>query len=447
MRYKLLLSFKLSTPHAAGARNPLVRPFGSGRSRELGERDLMKFRAYIPTLFFLLASVACSSSTKTSKSSVVRDSAGVTIVESYQASWAEGEGWYLSEEPLVTIGTADGPEEYSLYSVRAALLLPDRRLLIANGGSDELRYFDSSGTHLYSVGRDGFGPGEFKNIGGVWPVKDSLVIDDWGQDRVLVFSASGEYGRTLMLERESALSRSTAEGVFPDGSMLGMQFVFQLAPEGFSLARIDKVYRRFSPDGEVLDSLGVFFADDVSIDRSPDDGTGVGRSVSGDAAFGRDASTNIFGQRVYYASSETYEIQIFDSAGALERIIRRPVPNRPVTAGDIEAFKEYFIDEDDPRFAAWARRHVDDLEFPETMPAYGSVKVDALGNVWVAEYSLGRGDRSGNWTVFDTDGRMLGVVEVPRGGRITDIGEDYLIGSWRTDLDVAQVKMYRLFRN
>ena len=149
----------------------------------------------------------------------------------------------------------------------------------------------------------------------------------------------------------------------------------------------------------------------------------------------------------YYASSETYEIRVFDTAGTLERIMRRPIPNDPVTGGDIEAYKEDFVGGDDPRFAAWARRRVNDLEFPETMPAYGSVKVDALGNVWVATYSWRSEDRAGAWTVFDSEGRMLGVVDVPGGGIVRDIGEDYLIGVWRTDLDVEQVRMYRLFRN
>ncbi len=88
-----------------------------------------------------------------------------------------------------------------------------------------------------------------------------------------------------------------------------------------------------------------------------------------------------------------------------------------------------------------------ELEFPDTKPAYGAIKVDALGNLWVAEFSHGHYDRSGIWTVFDADGVMLGTVELPTGGRIADIGEDYLLGAWRSELDVEQVKMYRLIKN
>ena len=55
----------------------------------------------------------------------------------------------------------------------AALRLPNGQIVIANSGSNELRYYDSAGVFLYAVGREGFGPGEFKDIGGVWLVAES----------------------------------------------------------------------------------------------------------------------------------------------------------------------------------------------------------------------------------------------------------------------------------
>ncbi len=382
----------------------------------------------------------------------LRDSAGITIIESFEGSWGAAEGWRLSEHPVVTIGAETGPEEHSLYRVAAALRLPDGRIVIHNSGTDELRYYDSSGTHLYSVGRDGFGPGEFKNVGGVWLVSDSLVIFDYGQDRVSVFSADGEYGRTLMLHRERF--GPLAAGVFSDGSILGFELVIDrnaAAASGLQFRRRYGVYRRYTRDGAVSDSLGVLLWNEglsVIIRRETDasrDGATV-FGVSTAAPFGRFASTLAAGDHVYHGSSDSYEIQVFTKEGTLERIIRRPVPNSPVTAQDRALFRDEFL-AGQGQFATWARRRVDELEYPETKPAYGTVMVDAVGDVWVAEYSLGGEDRSGEWTVFDPAGRMLGVVAVPRYGRIRQIGEDYLIGTWRTELDVEQVRMYRLFKN
>jgi hypothetical protein len=211
------------------------------------------------------------------------------------------------------------------------------------------------------------------------------------------------------------------------------------------------VFRRYAPDGAVIDSLGVFLVREAvseMIRREPDQqgGGAVGYSVAADAPFGRVGSTVAFGNHVYHGSSDTYEIRIYHLSGSLERIVRRPIPNQPVTSSDVGAFKEYFVG-DDPRPSAWARWRVNDLEFPDKKPAYGSIKIDLLGNIWVAEYSLGHSDRSGIWTVFDRDGRMLGVVALPKNGRIMEIGEDYLIGIWRSELDVEQVRMYRLLKD
>jgi len=76
-------------------------------------------------------------------------------VESLRPLWGEGEGWTPSEDPIVTIGTDDGPEEYSLFRVEAARRLPNGHIVIANGSSNKLRYCGSSGMYLYSAGRDG----------------------------------------------------------------------------------------------------------------------------------------------------------------------------------------------------------------------------------------------------------------------------------------------------
>jgi hypothetical protein len=399
------------------------------------------------------ALIAACSGDQENSSVIQRDSAGVKIVESYQPAWAEGEGWRLSQEPIVTIGVEEGPEEYSLYQVAAALRLPDGRIVIHNNGSDQLRYYDSTGTHLYSVGRDGFGPGEFKRVLGMWLAGDSLIVNDWGQDRVSVFSAGGEYGRTVMLYREPG-PQPVAVGVFPDGSILGRELVYDRAAvpdSGLQLRRWNAVYRRYARDGAVIDSIGVFLwheslSETLRRELDSERGGATSYSVAADAPFGRQGSTLAFGDHVYHGSSDTYEIRVFDSHGTLERIIRRPIPNAPVTGSDMEAFKQDFIGDEDSPYAKWARRRVNELRFPETKPAYGTVKVDALGNIWVAEYSLGHNDRSGNWTVFDSDGCMLGDVVLSVDGRITEIGADYLLGVWRTELGVEQVKMYRLLK-
>ena len=85
------------------------------------------------------------------------------------------------------------------------------------------------------------------------------------------------------------------------------------------------------------------------------------------------------------------------------------------------------------------------MPFPETMPAHETeLATDEDGNLWVPEYKLPTEQPS--WAVFDPDGRFLGVVGIPTGGRITHIGPDFVLGVWIDEMEVEQVRMYRLIK-
>ena len=92
---------------------------------------------------------------------VVRDSAGIRIVENTNPLWQPGQEWRLSPEPVVDIGGGE-TEEQQLFRVAGALRLGNDRIAIADGGSMELRFYDSNGGHEKSVGGRGEGPGEFQ---------------------------------------------------------------------------------------------------------------------------------------------------------------------------------------------------------------------------------------------------------------------------------------------
>ncbi len=77
-----------------------------------------------PFLLLGLASfAACAADTTDRRGTVVRDSAGIRIVENTGPLWEDGGGWRLGDHPLVDIGQLEGDEEYELARVGGALRL------------------------------------------------------------------------------------------------------------------------------------------------------------------------------------------------------------------------------------------------------------------------------------------------------------------------------------
>ncbi len=168
--------------------------------------------------------------------------------------------------------------------------------------------------------------------------------------------------------------------------------------------------------------------------------------VGGGVPFGRSGQAAIHGAGFYYGGSDSYEIGDFAADGTLRRLIRLDRPNLEVTARDIDRFKQESL----TRARNERRRQIRERMFarmpwPEVMPAYGEFRVDAEGNLWVAEYRR-PGDEQPRWTVFDPDGAMLGVVETPPHFRVYQIGSDFLLGRWRDELGVEHIRMYELLK-
>ena len=197
------------------------------------------------------------------------------------------------------------------------------------------------------------------------------------------------------------------------------------------------LYVRYTLEGVPIDTLGAFPGDEryVRVDEE------WAASLVG--PFARRSQSAVAGNSLYFGSSDTYQIETYSSDGTLKRLTRRPIPNRPVTDADVEECERPIRERSEtPGPLQQLRRS---MTYPETMPAHGRLLVDAVGNLWVADYDRRR-NHEGRWTVFDPDGRMLGTVDTPVNGRILQIGHDYVLGVWLGELDVEQVRVYELLK-
>jgi hypothetical protein len=398
-------------------------------------------------LLVAILSAACQNGDGRTTDFAVRDSASIPIAESFRPRWSEERRWTVAETPRLEIGQQDGGSAYQLYRVRGARVLDDNRIVVANAGTGELRFYGPDGRHLGSVGGEGGGPGEFDFLAGIDEDSSGYVVAwDGRLRRLSLFTPSGQFRSSVTVESLAGTATSAAlVGLLPDGSfVLREQTELRNLRGSATGERRDTVtYSRFAPDGYLQDTLL----------RSP------GREehllneekvwTSVPVLFGRDTHMAIGGNRIYVGESDRYSIRVINPEGVIVKIIRnRQHRNREVYKDDVARARRTAIEEL-PTLPPHARAAVGVQEKAvrqapnrKTLPSYSELRVDQEGNLWVREAALP--DEQSRWTVFDSRGQMLGSVLTPSGLIITEIGTDFIIGIWRNDLEVEYVRIYDL---
>jgi hypothetical protein len=392
-----------------------------------------------------LVLAACGGGEAADAGATVRDSAGVEIVENTGPAWREGMGWRVADTPDVDIGVLEGADEYQLFQVRDAKRLADGRIVVANGGTNELRFYDRDGTYLASAGREGGGPGEFQQVGWMRTFGgDSLMVYDFSLGRISVFDAEGTFARSFKITPVGEANFVIGVDVFSDGMVLAKSPLIFAGGIENGLNRRDELFQTHTATGEPVDSLGAFPGPDQFIESG---GSGNRRYIAVTSLpFGRSPAAAVYNTQFCFGASDTYEIACYDRNGSLRRVVRRAVPPRPVTSADIEAYQAGELSQiDDADQRRDAERRYDEMPVPETMPAYTTFMFDGAGDLWVREFTVGEA-ATWPWTVFDPDGRMLGTVALPADFRVTQIGDDFVLGLWRDDLEVEHVRLYRLVK-
>ena len=98
----------------------------------------------------------CEPSEVPDQAVTVRDSAGVTIVESKAPQWSTpDEAWSLSNEPILEIGAISGEPPYLLSNVMGVMRFDDGRVAIANMGDNTIRFYSPDGRFVRSSGPPG----------------------------------------------------------------------------------------------------------------------------------------------------------------------------------------------------------------------------------------------------------------------------------------------------
>jgi hypothetical protein len=383
----------------------------------------------------LLLQAGCSGEVARSPSTVIfDDSAGVRMVTSTTPAWSASSGWKVGPEPALRIGEVVGAPPYIFSGVVGVRLFGDSLVVVADGGSLELRFFDLEGRFLRSVGGEGGGPGEFQSMEdllGCYP--DSVVVLDQSGG-LTTFSLDGEFTRRSPVY-------STPGGPRPP-------YRFSCGSDGLIIVNGSGSRGFPRPDGLFWNRSHVFIGRlpqgaSVDLGEYPTSQHWGTQGVSRLHPFGRMTTFAVGGGEVYLGIAEGHEIRVYDSLGGLTRVIRWLGESLRVGAKEVQEYVEWAVQ----RVAAGAqpgmRRYLEEMEWPSTEPSYRDLFVDEAGNLWVLRFdSIGDSDQ--RWWVFDKAGMWLGQISLPHGFMLTDVTRNFVVGIETDELGVERATLYEL---
>ncbi len=362
------------------------------------------------------------------------ESGAILVHNSALGTWGPGEAWRAVEE--VRIGSADATDPVVLFAdVWDVTVDALGRIYVLDRQPKEVRVFDRGGRHVRTLGREGGGPGEFRNpIGLAWGPEGNLWVTDTGNARYEVFDTAGNYvdSRPRRIrgwgypwgggfDRSGRLYEPS---LFSDPAIRASRRVFirhsvngeVLATDTFELPQYESMVQRIEVEGG-LTIVGIPFAPRLTWRFDGGDG-------------------------VWFSVNEAYRLYYRTLGGDTVRIVEREYSPIAVTDSDRSSVRDRFAEFGEPATNEIIAR------IPEVKPAFESFVVDDRGYLWVAQTSATEQDISrGSVTfdVFDPEGRYLGPMHVEIGTRPPPrIIGDQLVGVVRDELGVPYVVLHRI---
>lgn len=377
-------------------------------------------------LMVLLTIVACSDRAH-GPSVVIRDSAGVRIVENGLLS--DGRiAFRLSDDPVYRIGWADG--DYQFDGIASGGLLPDGSAVIGDRGSGQVIVISASGTVRQVFGGNGEGPDEIGMLSSVRVLHpDTVVVEDDGNGRFMLFH-DGLLVKSLRVEDDfggyGLISIGTDDR---HGLLMTTSMIRANVDEPWLQASI---VRKDLISGS-LDTIAQFdFLQNVSeTNGNPFAAQGVVGVVEGAPVVGR---------------NDKPEIRKLNPDGTVAMLIRWQGERIPYSDSIWTIYETGFRQQSfmaSQRMEELLRKQKDGAGDP--LPYFRRIAGDARGNAWVGEYSVDPMNRR-RYEVFAPTGEWLGSVEIPTRLTIMDIGIDRLLGVQRDELDIEAVVLYGLER-
>jgi hypothetical protein len=432
-----------------------LRRGGDGVGHPASPRRRGRARWMVPAILLAVALAGCGHSAPGGGGwTATRDTVGDTIVVHTVSGSVWGTQRRLEEEQR--IGVFDGPEEYMFGGIAGLAVDRDGNMYVYDRQVPVLRKYGPDGSYVGDLGREGGGPGEYKNSdGGVAVLPDGrLALRDPGNGRIQLYTPAGEPAGSWRIR---------------GGFYTGQRMVADSAGGVYTTVLLD-------PKADVRDwRMGlVRYANGEPGDTFPTpdydyEAARIEARVEGKS--GTSVSVNnvpfsprefdAFSPRGYWVGgvSDRYRIDMFKPGGVVR--IEKDWQPVSVTAGEkdnAEARAAYNMRQMKPGWK-WNGPPV-----PDTKPPIKAVLIGDDGRLWVQLSQPGvriadAGDAAPGerpperwrepvvFDVFEPDGTYLGRVDVPDGFQRYPSPVFRGVRVWavvRDSLDVEYVVRFRL---
>ena len=364
--------------------------------------------------------------------------------------------------PEMTIGVFEGEDAYMLGNISAMAVTASGEIYLMDSHVPVLRKYDASGAHLYDLGREGGGPGEYKSAdGGLAVLSDGRVLQrDPGNGRMNVYGPDGASITNWRLPGGGGFN--TSRKLFRDRqdntySMVLAELEADVTKWKYGLVQL-------TPDGHFTDTT---LAPTWDYGRPQISGRREGNSSSTGVPFSPTIKWT-FSPAGYMVGSLTtdYRIDLFRGERDVLRIERDYAPIR-VTAAERDERKRRITQNFERQFPGWKWNGPG---VPDVKPPIRDLFVGDDGSVWVqvswvgvatmpAAEAAAEEKRTGRpqlrfeepvvFDVFEAGGRFLGQVSTPEGFSVLPhpvFRRDQVWAVTRDELDVIRVVRFRVQR-
>jgi hypothetical protein len=396
----------------------------------------------------LLVSAGCAAGVDSGRHAIERDSAGIIIVEN-SGPWPE---WLVADTPDLRIGVREGDPQLQLFRVRFAARLRDGRVVVVDGGSAQVRWYGSAGDYRSSAGRQGEGPGEFRDPrSGILAPGDTLILHDSRNRRLTWLSPAETNAREEPLPGSGDVQLL---GVLGEGGLAftRTQQTFHFGTnQTYTWTRDSVAIGVWSPAG--ADTLVRLAAGEHAQWLRFTNGVPT-HTMQMPLPFAHVTASGATRESIVLARSEAGQLEFLDRAGNLRRIARAGAPPLPVTGADRDRYVEFSVESARRRsspnlseVSTDARDRLAILPEGHVMPPFDRVLVDSEDRIWVRDWvPVWAPPVPRAWTVYGPDGRVRARAVMPAGLDPMHIDGSHVTGVTRDEMDVEYVTVHRIQR-